>query len=79
MSCSRVEKLKPLIKEHIEEARYGMFNTHGTLGDTYYSTLYHDDDIEIRIYHDWLYFEVFGLTSDEYRELYDYYTELGGI
>ena len=39
-------------------------------------TRYVDDDIKIDVCPGWSYFEVFGLTTEEFRELKNFYESL---
>ena len=65
---------KEIIKNHIEDARCGIFNTRNIVGD-YMETLYCEDGLQIDICYGYAYFEVFGL-GDEFKELKDYYRSL---
>ena len=41
-------------------------------------TIYSDDEILIEVCHYWGYFEVFGLSEEEFEELKEYYYNLIG-
>lgn len=65
-----LEKAKKVIKDHY--VPYGIFNTHNTVGDPM-TTIYRDEKIRIDVCHYYGYFEVFGLTSEEFKELEKFY------
>lgn len=72
---NNLEKAKEVIKEHYEEADCGIFNTRNWSGDIM-TTVYDEDGITIDICYNWSYFEVFGLSEDEFKELSVYYYSL---
>lgn len=74
---SNLETAKAVIKEHFDDARYGIFNCRNTVGDTM-TTIYKDNNLIIDICYGWAYFEVFGLTNKEFIELANYYNQLKG-
>ncbi len=41
-------------------------------------TVYEDGELTIDICYGWAYFEVFGLSDGDFRELAEYYADLGG-
>lgn len=69
---SRLEKAKEIIEKNIEDARYGIFNTRNIVGDRM-TSLYDDGDLQIDICYDWGYFEVFGLSDEEFEQLEEFY------
>lgn len=71
MSESRLEKTKKIIESRIQDARFGIFNSRNIVGDIM-STIYEDDEITIDICYHWCYFEVFGLSDDEFKSLEAY-------
>ena len=71
----KLEIAKRIIKENIEDARCGIFNTRNIVGDTM-ETLYDSDDLTIDICYFWMYFEVFGLTLKQFEILERYYNSL---
>ena len=75
MSESRLEKAKNIIESRIQDARFGIFNSRNIVGDRM-STIYEDDEITIDICYRWRYFEVFGLSDDEFKSLKAYYESL---
>lgn len=75
---SKLETAKKIIKEHMDMVRWGIFDSHNTLGD-FMRTIFNEDGLTIDICDDWDYFEVFGLTDEEFLELKSFYESLGGI
>ena len=74
----RLETAKRIVKEHIDRFRWGIFYTRNTLGD-FMRTIFDEDGLTIDVCDDWGYFEVFGLTDEEFVELKKFYESLGGI
>jgi hypothetical protein len=75
MEKSKLEIAKEIIKENYKSARCGIFDCRSLVGDTV-TNIYHKDGLDIYICYDWEYFEVFGLSTDEFGELVNYYNEL---
>lgn len=71
----KLEIAKRIIKENIDDARCGIFDTRNLVGDTM-ETLYDSDNLTIDICYFWMYFEVFGLTEEEFEILKRYYNSL---
>lgn len=74
---NKLEVAKKIITENINNAKYGIFDTRNIFGDDMV-TLYDSDDLTIDICYFWMYFEVFGLTDNEFVELDKYYKTLLG-
>lgn len=72
---TKLDKAKKVIKQYYDEARCGIFYTRNTVGD-FMETLYEDSDIIIDICRSYEYFEVFGLSDEEFSELERFYTDL---
>ena len=72
---SKLEIAKKIIKENIDKARCGIFDTRNMVGDTM-NNIYDSEDLTIDICYGWMYFEVFGLTDNEFAELEKYYKSL---
>ena len=66
---------KRVIKEHIESAMCGIFNTRNCAGDEMV-TIYDEDDLTIDICYYYEYFEVFGLSRSDFDVLEDFYETL---
>lgn len=72
---NRLEAAKEVIEEYINNGDCGIFFTRNDCGD-YMETLYKDDDLTIDICYHHQYFEVFGLSDNEFLELEEFYNEL---
>lgn len=75
---NKLEKAKEIIKEHYKEGNYGIFNSRNVLED-WMTNIYDDGDLTIDICYEWNYFEVFGLSDEEFDELAKYYNSLDDI
>lgn len=74
---SKLDRAKKVISERISDAECGIFNTRNIAGDAM-TTIYEDDDLTIDICYHWSYFEVFGLTDEEFKELEKFYDSKRG-
>lgn len=72
---TKLEIAKHIIEENINDADCGIYDCRNLVGDEM-DTLYEDTEITIDICYGWAYFEVFGLTDEEFSELQDFYSEL---
>ena len=72
---SNLDKAKEIIKEHYRFADCGIFNTRNILGDVM-NTIYEGESLTIDICYYYSYFEVFGLSDAEFKELEEYYNSL---
>lgn len=72
---TNLDKAKEIIKKNYKFARAGIFNTPNLVGDEI-DILYNDNSINISICKYYEYFEVFGLSDNEFAELKDYYEQL---
>jgi len=70
-----LQKAKELVKKYFDEGCCGIFNTRNIAGDEM-ENLYSDGSFMVDICYDWQYFEVFGLSDEEFMELKNYYGEL---
>lgn len=75
---SRLETAKKIIGEHMDTFSLGIFDTRNILGD-FMRTIFDEDGLTIDVCDDWCYFEVFGLTDEEFLELKKFYESLGGV
>ena len=66
---------KKIIKENYKDADCGIFDSRNIVGDSM-TTLYEYYDLIIDICYDHAYFEVFGLSDDEFDELEKFYNTL---
>ena len=71
----RLEKAKEIIKENVSLYDCGLFNTRNLVGDPM-STIYDEDGLTIDVCYRYSYFEVFGLTDEEFEELKKFYVYL---
>lgn len=71
----KLEIAKNIIKENYKNAQCGIFDCRNLVGDSTV-TIYDEDGLQIDICYHWSYFEVFGLTDDEFKELEKYYDGL---
>lgn len=71
---TNLEKAKEIIKENINSANCGIYNTRNVVGDSM-QTIYDEDGLMIDVCRFWGYFEVFGLSDEEFNELKRYYIE----
>lgn len=72
---TKLDIAKKIVKENYTSAKCGIFDCYNTAGDKM-TVLYHKGGLEILICYDWMYFEVIGLSDDEFYELAKYYFEL---
>ena len=70
-----LDTAKRVIKEHYKDYDCGIFNTHNICGDHMW-TIYEDDSITILGCYYYSYFEVFGLSEDDFDKLEKYYERL---
>lgn len=70
-----VEKVKDVIKNNIEDAMYGIFDCRNIVGDPM-ETIYDEGGIIIDLCRNYGYFEVFGLTNEEFTEVESFYKDL---
>jgi hypothetical protein len=69
---SKIEIAKRIIKDHFKEAECGIFDSRNIAGDSM-DTIYYDGNLQIDICYNWEYFEVFGLSDEEFKELKRFY------
>ncbi len=72
---NKLEKAKEIIKEYYKEGDCGIFDSRNTVGD-WMTSIYNDNGLAIDICYSWNYFEVFGLSDEEFAELTKYYSKL---
>lgn len=72
---TKLEKAKEIITKNYKEGDCGIFDTRNTVGD-WMTTIYADEELTIDICYTWNYFEVFGLSDEEFAELARYYNTL---
>lgn len=67
-----VEKVKEVIKNNIEDALWGIFDCRNVVGDPM-ETIYDEAGVRIELCRNWGYFEVFGLTNEEFLKVESFY------
>lgn len=72
---NKLDIAKKIIKENYNDADCGIFNTRNIVGDSM-TTICKYYDLIIDICYDYSYFEVFGLSDDEFNELEKFYNTL---
>jgi len=75
---TKLEKAKEIIGEHFNEANCGLFRN-PSLADDDREVLYNENGLTVLICRFWHYFEVFGLSDEEFAELCDYYGMLSDV
>lgn len=73
---TNLEKAKQIIKEYYHYANCGIYDCRNVVGDPM-TQIYGDGDLFIDICYYYSYFEVFGLSNDEFQELEKFYDSLG--
>lgn len=72
---SNLEKAKEIVKENYIYADCGIFNSRNWVGDSM-TTIYEGEGLSIDICYYYSYFEIFGLSDDDFEELERYYNSL---
>ena len=72
---TKLEKAKEVIRKHFKDAQGGIYDCRNWVGDPM-TNVYDDGEISVDICYGHEYFEVFGLSDDEFRELAEYYASL---
>lgn len=74
MSERKLDIAKRIIKEYYDEACLGIFDSRSIVGDPM-NRIYDDGELSIDICYHWSFFEVFGLSNDDFTELKEFYEE----
>lgn len=77
LSTDKLKIAKKIIEENFEDAKYGIFGSRNIVGDVMYN-VYDKDGLTIDICYGYGYFEVFGLTDEEFEKLEEYYKRIKG-
>ena len=72
---NKLDIAKKIIEQNYEYANCGIFNTPNIMGDPM-ATIYRGNELIIDICFYYSYFEVFGLSKDEFNELEKFYYTL---
>lgn len=70
-----LEEIKQFIKDNINDADCGLFFTRNWCGDEM-ENVYYKDGVQIDICYGNFYYEVFGLSKEDQKELKNYYNSL---
>lgn len=69
-------EVKKVIKDYFDGGSLGIFNTRNFVGDMLFP-IYKKNGVRIEICPYYEYFEVFGLSCEEFEEVKEYYAHLG--
>ena len=72
---TKLDIAKRIIKENYKDADCGIYDTRNIVGDQM-TTIYRGNELTIDICYHYSYFEVFGLSNDEFDELEKFYNIL---
>lgn len=72
------KKIKELMKEYYEYAKFGFYNTRNIVGDRMFN-LYNGKYFQLDLCYEYGYYEVFGATFEEFIKLASYYSKLRKI
>ena len=72
---NKLDIAKRIIKENYKDADCGIYDSRNLVADQM-TTIYRDNGLTIDICYGWSYFEVFGLSDDEFNELEKFYYTL---
>lgn len=72
---NKLEIAKQIIKENYQIADCGLYNCRNLVGDPM-TTIYNENGLTIDICYYYSYFEVFGLSNEEFEELQTYYYKI---
>lgn len=75
MSERKLDIAKRIIKEYYDAACCGIYASRNFVGDPM-NSIYDDGELSIDICYHWSYFEVFGLSHDDFTELQKFYNSL---
>ena len=75
MIKTNVEKVKEVIENNIEDALCGVSDCRNTVGDPM-EMIYDEAGVRIYLCREYEYFEVFGLTNEEFSEVESFYEDL---
>lgn len=73
-----LEKVKEIIKVTIDDYSCGLYSTRNVVGDCM-ETMFNGKYFTLDACYNWSYYELFGTTEDEFKEIKDYYNKLGGL
>ena len=70
-----VEKVKEIIKNNIKDASSGIFDCRNIVGDPM-ETIYDEGGVRVELCRKQEYFEVFGLSNEEFSEVESFYEDI---
>lgn len=70
-----IREVKEVIKKNKRDFGCGIFNTRSLVGDPV-ETIWKKDGVVIDVCYGYEYFEIFGLTAEEFTEVEKYYERL---
>ena len=73
-----LEKVKKIIKKNYKYADCGIYNTRNIVGDPM-ENIFNGKYFIVDMCYYYSYFEIFGTTNEEFKELEQYYSDLGGM
>lgn len=76
MEQTKLKRAKEVIKENFSDARCGIFDCPSLCGWEGQMCLYKESGLEILINYHYEYFEVFGLSKEEFAELEAFYENM---
>lgn len=71
----RIEAVKEIIKKNINDAMCGIFCSRNIMGD-FMAEIYNRDGVKVDICYGYSYFEIFGLSYEEFEEVEEFYESL---
>ena len=71
---SNLDVAKEIIDQYFSMADCGLFDSRNLVGDSM-TTVYDANGLTVDICYSYSYFEVFGLSSDEFKKLREYYNK----
>jgi hypothetical protein len=72
---NKLRKAKEIIRKNIECGDCGLFNHHNIIYDPTHN-IYDKNGLIINVCYEYSYFEVIGLSDEEFGKLEDYYNNL---
>ena len=72
MEINKLDKAKEIITQYFNDGQCGIFDTYGTDIEPS-SLLYDGDGLEILLNFYWEYFDIIGLSDEEFAELEEWY------
>lgn len=72
-----LDEVKAVIQEHFEDGDCGIYDTPNIAGD-WMDCIYQNENVKVLICYQWAYFEVFGLSNEEFKDLEKFYHKMRG-